>query len=332
MLITCTPFRVSFFGGGTDLPAFYRAEPGRVLSTAISAHMYITVHRLSSLYPFRFRISYSQTEQVQDVNEIKHPVVRECLRMLEVDEPIEITSVADIPAKTGLGSSSSFTVGLLHALHAFKGDIVSANQLAEEACHVEINLLKEPIGRQDQYAAAFGGLRQYTFMQDDTVSVRPVICTRETITCLFENLMMFYVGGTRDAREILEEQSAGTAAKIGTLRSMRDLCEDAYKILNNGSKHLVDFGELLHEAWALKRGVTSQISNSIIDERYEQALEAGAIGGKLLGAGGTGFLLLFVEKNKQSNVRSALSNLVEQRITFEPEGSRIVYVGRDWCR
>ncbi len=328
MLITSTPFRVSFFGGGTDLPAFYEKEYGQVLSTTLAAHMYITVHALSRLYPFRFRISYSRTEQVQDVNDIQHPVVRESLKLLGIDTPMEITSIADIPSKTGLGSSSSFTVGLLHVLHAFKGELVSAAQLAEEACHIEIDLLREPIGKQDQYAAAFGGLREYTFREDDTVNIRPVTCKQETLTALFDHLLMFYVGGTRKVKEILQEQQTKTPLKMDTLRQMRDLGEKGVKILHSQQRHLVEFGELLHEAWELKRSLTSKISSSVIDEWYARALEAGAVGGKLLGAGGTGFLLLFVEKHKQARVRQALEGLVEQAITFESEGSRIIYVGK----
>jgi len=332
MLITCTPFRVSFFGGGTDLPSFYRKEPGKVLSTAMAAHMYITVHRLSSLHPFRIRLSYSRTEQVQDVSEIEHPVVRACLEMLGIEVDRKSTSIADIPARTGLGSSSSFTVGLLHALHAFRGEFASASQLAEEACQVEIDMLGEPIGKQDQYAAAFGGLREYTFMEDDIVAIRPVICRRETIESLFDNLLMFYVGGTRDAREILQEQSTNAEANLDRLRRMRDMCEEGARILGGDPQKVTAFGKLLHEAWQLKRGLASKVSSPEIDEWYARALDAGATGGKLLGAGGTGFLLLFVEKDKQSSVREALGSLVEQEVTFEPEGSRIIYVGRSWWK
>lgn len=332
MLITCTPFRVSFFGGGTDLPSFYKREAGRVLSTTIAAHMYITVHQLSPFYPFNIRLSYSRTEQVKEINEVKHPVIRECLKMLKIDKPIEITSIADIPAKTGLGSSSSFTVGLLHSLHAFKGEYVSPDQLAEEACHVEIDLLREPIGRQDQYAAAFGGLRTYTFREDNTVSVRPVICKGETISCLFDNLMMFYVGGTRKAKDILREQSRKTTDNIENLRRMREMCEEGEEILRVGPENILAFGHLLHAAWQLKRSLASKISNPKIDECYERALKAGAIGGKLLGAGGTGFLLLFVEKNKQPQVRKTLGNLIEQPLSFDPEGSRLIYVGKSWYK
>lgn len=330
MLITCTPFRVSFFGGGTDLPSFYQKQPGQVLSTAIQAHMYITVHRLSNLYPFNIRVSYSRTELAKSPDEIKHPVVRECLKLLRIEEPIEITSIADIPAQTGLGSSSSFTVGLLHALHAFRGDFASPDQLAEEACRVEIELLQEPIGRQDQYAAAFGGLRRYTFFEDDTVGVRPLICTKKTINLLFDQLLMFYTGGSRAADEILKEQSDNTPVNMPALLRMRDLCEAGERILQGDQKNLSDFGRLLDETWQLKRTLTPRISNPRIDRWYKRARQAGALGGKLLGAGKSGFLLFFVEKDKQKQVRKALKSLTEQPISFEPEGSRLIYVGKHW--
>lgn len=327
MLITCTPFRVSFFGGGTDLPAFYEREEGKVLSTAIAAHMYITVHRLSPLYPFKIRVSYSKTELAKEPDEIQHPVVRECLKMLNVTQPIEITSIADIPAKTGLGSSSSFTVGLLHALHAFQGDYVSPEQLAEEACHVEIKLLQEPIGKQDQYAAAYGGFRKYIFQAGDRVSIRPVICQPGRLHQLFERLMMFHIGGTREAREILQDQNAKTGDNLEQLGNMRDMCDQGEEILQEETNDIRDFGLLLDEAWQLKKSLSPKISPPIIDRWYDRAREAGAIGGKLLGAGGTGFLLLFVEKTRQDRVRKALSGLIEQKVIFEPEGSRIIHVG-----
>ncbi len=329
MLITTTPFRVSFFGGGTDLPSFYRLEPGGVLSTTIAAHMYITVHRLSSLYPFKYRLSYSRTELAASVSEIKHPVFRECLKLLQIREPMEITSIADIPARTGLGSSSSFTVGLLHALHAFKGEYASPEQLAEEACRVEIDKLKEPIGRQDQYAAAFGGLRRYTFIDDGTVSVRPVICRAEVLRRLFDSLLMFYVGGNRDARDILTAQNALAPEKLPVLRRMRDLSEEGERILRRGGRGLKDFGALLDENWKLKKSLAPGICPPAIDRWYARARKAGAAGGKLLGAGGTGFLLLFVEKKNRPSVRRALRGLIEQPVVFEPEGSRLIYVGRE---
>jgi len=324
MIISRTPFRVSFFGGGTDLPAFYQNESGAVVSTTINRYMYITVHPVSPLYDHHIRLSYRKTEVVHSVQELQHPVVRAALEMLGFHEPIEITSIADIPARTGLGSSSSFTVGLLHALHVFRGEYVSAEQLAQEACHVEIDLLGEPIGRQDQYAAAYGGLRYYEFLPDHTVRVSPVLCSRKTIDALHRSLMMFYTGGSRSAREILSRQSKETQNKHEDLREMRDLCSEALHILACGN-NLVAFGDLLHHAWQLKRDLVDGITNERIDGIYNRARQAGAIGGKLLGAGGAGFLLLFVEQRHHDRVRAALSDLIEVPFDLESEGSKIIY-------
>jgi len=328
MLITCTPFRVSFFGGGTDLPAFCEKNTGKVLSTTIAAHMYITIHQLSNLYPFKIRVSYSRTELAKSTEEVQHPVVRECLKMLKVDRPIEITSIADIPAGTGLGSSSAFTVGLLHALHAFQSAYAPPEQVAEEACRIEIDLLGEPIGKQDQYAAAFGGLRKYTFQGCDQVSIRPTICRPETLSQFYDSLLMFYVGGSRKTKDILTEQNARTEENMSILLKMRDMCDQGEEILQGNPDGLPAFGQLLDQAWRLKRSLTDKISNRLVDQWYDRARQAGAIGGKLLGAGGTGFLLLFVEKEKQPGVRKALGDLIEQPLLFEPEGSRIIYVGK----
>jgi len=326
MLITCTPFRVSFFGGGTDLPNFCEKEVGKVLSTTIAAHMYITIHQLSVLYPFKIRVSYSRTELAMEPEEIQHPVVRECLKMLKIKQPIEITSIADIPSQTGLGSSSSFTVGLLHALHAFQGELITPEQLAEEACRVEIELLGEPIGKQDQYAAAFGGLRKYTFLKGEGVIAHPIICRQETLIRFFDSLMMFYLGGTRAASEILREQNLRTDHNMNNLREMRDMCDRGEEILQGKPEDLPAFGALLDESWQIKRKLAPHISSPQIDQWYGRACEAGAIGGKLLGAGGTGFLLLYVEKENQSRVREAFDKLIEQPVTFESEGSRIAFI------
>jgi len=319
---------MSFFGGGTDLLSFCEKETGKVLSSTIAAHMYITVHRLSNLYPFKIRVSYSRTELAETIDEVQHPVVRECLKMLNINHPIEITSIADIPSGTGLGSSSSFTVGLLHALHAFQGDYASPEQLAEEACRIEIDILNEPIGKQDQYAAAFGGLRKYTFLGRDRVTVQPTICRPDTLTRFYDSLLMFYVGGSRKAKDILEEQNSRTNGNMKNLLKMRYMCDQGEEILQGKPDRLPAFGQLLHESWRLKKSLSAKISNPWIDQWYGRARGAGAIGGKLLGAGGTGFLLLFVEPEKQPRVRKALGELLEQPVLFEPEGSRIIYIGK----
>jgi len=322
MIISRTPFRVSFVGGGTDLPAFYNHEPGAVLSTTIDKYVYITVNRR---FDETLRISYAKTEIVDNLDSVQHPLFRETMRFTGTTNGVEVTSIADVPSGTGLGSSSSFTVGLLHALHAYQNQYKSAGQLAEEACHIEIEVLGEPIGKQDQYAAAFGGLRVYEFNTDGKVYVTPVICSRETKAELFGQLMLFYIGGTRDARQVLAQQANNTASKLASLRAMRDSVKRFREILVRGTR-LAEIGELLHEGWMCKRQLASNVSNGAIDDTYERARKAGAIGGKLLGAGGGGFLLLFCACQRQNAVRTALSELREMSVAYEPEGSKIIYV------
>jgi len=326
MIISRTPFRVSFAGGGTDLREFYDKEYGAVLSAAINKYIYITVNSLSRFYDHKIIVKYSQTELVKDVEEIKHPVVRAALKMLKMEGSIEITSMADIPAKTGLGSSSSFTVGLLNALYAFQGKRVSPERLAEEACEIEIEILKEPIGKQDQYIAAYGGINYIQFNKDESVFVEPVISSREVINEFNKNLMIFYTGMTRDSKSVLGEQQKSTKDKFEELRKMRQLAIEIKEILNEG-KNLDKIGEILNEEWRLKKSLTQNISNDIIDEYYQKALDAGALGGKLLGAGGGGFILLYVEPQNQHKVRQRLNDLEELSFSFEPRGSTIIYIG-----
>jgi len=326
MIISRTPFRVSFVGGGTDLRAFYATSYGAVTSTAIDKYMYITVSRLSSYFDYRIRVSYSKTELVKKVKDVHHPIVREALTLVGLDRGLEIHSMADIPSQTGLGSSSSFTVGLLNALHAFKGEHASAEQLAQEACKIEIEILKEPIGKQDQYIAAYGGLKHIRFNPDETVYVDPIICSPETREALFSNLMMFFTGWSRPASSILRKQKKATVDKIEVLTKMRDLTRSVNKVLSSG-RDLDEFGRLLHGNWMLKRELAGGISNSKIDAYYEHARKAGALGGKLLGAGGGGFLLFYVKRQNHHSVRHALSGLMEIKVKFEPQGSKIIYVG-----
>ena len=323
MIISRTPFRISFTGGGTDLHEFYRHERGEVLTTAIDKYMYITVNRR---FDQSIRVSYSRTEIVPTVEAIDHPIVREALRLVGIKGGIEITSIADVPAGTGLGSSSSFTVGLLHALYAYEGRYTSAEQLAQQACDIEIRRLATPIGKQDQYAAAYGGLQHLRFNPDDTVFVDPIICSDDTKHRLEQNLLLFYTGVSRPAEDILTQQKQITAGKLDHLRQMRDLCEQAEKILTEG-KDLHHFGTVLHQGWLLKRSLVHAISSDAIDRWYAQAMAAGAVGGKLLGAGGGGFLLFYVEPPKQAAVREALMELCELPFRFEPQGSKIIYVG-----
>lgn len=322
MIISQTPLRVSFFGGGTDLGEWYRRRGGAVLSTAIDKYCYITVNRR---FDHTVRVSYSRTEIVEHSDEIQHPLVREALKITGIPTGVEITSIADIPGGTGMGSSSTFTVGLLSALWAFKGRHVSSEELARTACEIEIDRVGEPIGKQDQYAAAYGGINVITFNPDDTVFVDPVILRPEVRREFQASLLLFYTGLTRPAGQILAEQKARTVEKSAALQRMGDMVAEGRQILLEG-KHLGRLGALLHEGWELKRGLASKITNPEIDQAYEAALTHGALGGKLLGAGGGGFLLLYVERQNQSAVRLALSHLREIQLDFEPRGSRIIFV------
>lgn len=322
MIISKTPFRISFFGGGTDLKDYYKNNYGAVVSTTIDKYIYITVNKR---FEDSIRVSYSKTEIVDSVDEIQHPIVRNAMKLVGIHGGIEITSIADIPAKTGLGSSSTFTVGLLNALYAYKGIYVSAERLASEACKIEIEMLGEPIGKQDQYAAAYGGLNYIQFNSDDSVFVEPIICSKETKKYLNNNLMLFYTGMTRSTGEILEDQKKNTVSKYEVLTNMRDMSKSFKNIISCG-KDLNSIGKLLGDAWNLKKQMSNRISNGVIDEYYEKALVNGALGGKILGAGGGGFLLLYCEPNNQEKLRNALNELSYIPAKFEVQGSKIIFV------
>lgn len=314
---------MSFVGGGTDLPAFYTRESGAVISMTINKYVYITVNRR---FDQSLRISYSQTEIVDNVSDVQHPLFREIMKDTSVDSGVEVTSIADVPAGTGLGSSSSFAVGLFHALHAFRGRFQTPTELAEQACRLELEILKEPIGKQDQYAAAFGGLRRYVFNTDHSVFVDPVICPPEIRDRFFSHLMLFYLGGSRNASQILREQVSNTSQNMNCLRKLRGLVECFWDVLTKG-KDLCALGALFHEGWEYKKQLAQGITNSRVDEYYRKARCAGALGGKLLGAGESGFLLLFCEPQTQKSVRERLSDLREIDFKYDPEGSKIIYVG-----
>ncbi len=322
MIISKTPLRISFAGGGTDLQEFYKTEPGSVISVAIDKYIYIAIHKF---FNNKILAKYSQNELVDTVEDIKNTRIKACLKLLNITKGVEVTSMADIPSKTGLGSSSSFVVSLLHALHAFKGEHVSSEKLSQESCHIEIEVLKEPIGKQDQYAAAYGGLNYIEFHNTGRVSVTPIICNKEILSKLNQNLILFYTGIERFASEILHEQKQKTDEKRQTLRKMKVLSEKIRDALIAGNLEL--FAALLHEGWMEKKQVTQKISNPIIDEYYERAIAAGAKGGKLLGAGGGGCLLFYCERDKQDKVRSALKDLKEIPFNFDFQGSRIIHVG-----
>jgi D-glycero-alpha-D-manno-heptose-7-phosphate kinase len=322
MIISQTPFRVSFAGGGTDLPAFYQHEVGAVLSTTIDHHIYVTIHRR---FEPTIRVSYSRTEEAQSIDDVRHELVREAMRMTEIDEPLEITTIGDVPAGTGMGSSSSLTAGLLIALHAHRGQVVSRERLAEQACRIEIDILGKPIGRQDQYAAAFGGLNYIRFNPDNSVEVEPVPCKSETIEELERRTLLLYTGQTRDANEILKQQSEGSADRMGVLRKMRDLADAMRKTLS-GSGDLDGFAELLHEGWELKRSLGFGISSERVDEWYEAARRNGATGGKLLGAGGGGFLLVMAPPWRHRAIREALGRPRELPFRVARHGSRNIFI------
>ena len=325
MIITRTPFRISFAGGGTDLRGFYRNEPGAVVSTAINKYMYIIVNKRFS---DAIRVSYyARTEIVDSVDEVRHPLVKEALKLVGVSRGIEIASVADVHAGAGLGSSGSFTVGLLNALYAYKGILKSAEELAREACHIEIDILGEPAGKQDQYIAAYGGFRYFQFNPDESVATEPIIWSAGHKEELVQNLLLLYTGDIHETGSILQELEEKTQQpdNMANLTKMRDMAVALKNQLNSNAAASI-FGGMLDSGWQLKRELASGISNDKIDECYEKALNAGALGGKVLGAGGGGFLLLYCPKSKHAKVRKALSNLPALEFSFEPEGSKIIQV------
>lgn len=323
VIVTRTPLRVSFAGGGTDLPDFYKRDEGAVFSTAIDKYVYVTVKRHSELFLEPVRINYSKTEQVNNIGEIENDIARECLRFMEIEPPIYVSTVADCPASTGLGGSSSFAVGLLHALHSFKGERVSAAQLAEEATHIEIDVLRQPIGKQDQYAAAFGGLNLFCFGQNG-VAVHPQHISKTKLDIIFDSILMYWTGRARDASRVLEDQIRNTEAKRGRLIEMRGHALRLEAMMANGGIDTAAFGKVLDESWAMKRELSSRITTSEIDHWYDLARAAGAEGGKICGAGGGGFLLLVVKPENKASVRRALASLMEMKIRPEVHGSRVI--------
>ncbi|MBI4370193.1 MAG: GHMP kinase [Elusimicrobia bacterium] len=321
MIITRTPMRMSLAGGGTDFAEFYRQHGGAVTSMAIDKYIYITVH---PRFERTIRVSYSKTEIVNHPDELQHEIVREALKICGIYHGIEIISMADIPANTGLGSSSSFTVGLLHALFAYQGRVLSPARLAQMACRIEIDILKEPIGKQDQYIAAFGGTRHIQFHKDGSVGAPVVKMIPAAKKFLGKNILIFYTGTSRKASDILAEQKRQTPSKTSTLLRLRYIADHVARILRQG-KTLPAIGDLLHESWLLKKTLSSNIANSEIDALYERACRAGARGGKILGAGGGGFLMLVTEPQKRSSVRQALRDLRELPWRPEPNGSQVIY-------
>jgi len=327
MVISKTPLRISFFGGGTDYPDHVIKHGGAVLSTSINKYVYLTVNKISEISPYKFKVTYSKLEHCQSVSELLHPSVRECLRFMEINEGIEIHTVSDLPAQTGLGSSSSFTVGLLNALYAYKGKMIAPLKLAQEAIYVEQKLIKEKVGYQDQCAAAVGGLNYFEFRQDGTISHKPVIMSEQRKKDFKNNLLLFYTGVQRFAEDVLKEQIDKTQKGEVTkdLSHIREMVDQGFSILTSDA-NLVQFGELLHKAWLSKKNLSSAISNPYLDEMYEKATKAGAVGGKLLGAGGGGFFLFYVDMDRQQKVRQALQGYQEVAFDFDKDGSKNIFV------
>jgi D-glycero-alpha-D-manno-heptose-7-phosphate kinase len=324
VVMTRTPLRISLAGGGTDLSAFYEHEYGQVFSTAINKYMYVTVKRHSELFYEPIRINYSKTEQVNHVSEVENAIARECLRLLEIEPPVYVSVVGDMPASTGLGGSSSFAVGLLHALHAFRNERVSAGQLAEEASYIEIDVLQQPIGKQDQYAAAFGGLNVFRFEPGGRVTVEPQRLPAHKLDELFGHTLFLWTGMQRDASGVLAEQKQNTSQKLALLQEMKGHSEQLRSLVSQGLLDPVVVGRILHDTWQKKRQLASTITTTQIDRWYDAAMAAGAEGGKLCGAGGGGFLLLFVRPENRQRVRAALSTLSEVDIRPEVHGSTVM--------
>jgi D-glycero-alpha-D-manno-heptose-7-phosphate kinase len=327
MVISRTPFRISFFGGGTDYPIWYRDHGGTVLGTTIDKYCYLTCRYLPPFFEHRIRLVYSRIENCQTVDEIAHPAVREVLRFSGIERGLEIHHDGDLPARSGMGSSSSFTVGLLHALYALQGQMPSKRQLALESVRIEQDLIKETVGSQDQVLAAFGGFNHVVFASNGEISVRPVTISAERLNELNSHLMLFYSGIERIASDIAESYITDLDGKKSQLRIMKDLVEESLSVLNSG-QDICQFGTLLHEAWLAKRGLSTQVSNNHIDQIYQAARTSGALGGKLLGAGGGGFMLLFVPPEKQERVRQCLKRLIYVPFRFEFSGSQIIYFDR----
>ncbi len=325
MIISRTPYRISFLGGGTDYPAWYQKHGGAVLATTIDKYCYISCRYLPPFFEHRHRIVYSQIENCQNIDDIRHPSVREVLRFLNFERGVEIHHDGDLPARSGMGSSSAFTVGLLNALYAMKGYMPAKQQLMQESILIEQEMIRETVGSQDQALAAYGGFNHIQFLPNGEISVRPVVITFERMQLLNRYLMLFYTGIKRTAADIAESYVNDMEARKRQLRIMKDLVDEGISLLNSGGE-LTGFGELLHESWQVKRSLSDRVTNPEVDQMYETARKAGAIGGKVTGAGGGGFMLLFVPPERQHAVREALSGQIYVPFSFEFNGSQIVYL------
>lgn len=327
MIISKTPVRISFFGGGTDYPEYFNEYGGCVLSTTIDKYVYITINKIGGLLDDKYRIAYKKIELCNSISEIEHPSVRETLRYLNIIDGLDINIFSDLPARTGLGSSSSFTVGLLNALYAYEGKVKSKLDYAKEAIYIEKEILNENVGVQDQLAAACGGLN-YMKLSSSGYEVNPIILSKERKLVLDSNLLLYYTGISRFATEVLTEQIEKTKERkvMVELKDIYNMVQDGIKILSDDSIPLSDFGNLLDKTWQAKKKLSSAISNGPIDEMYEIAIKSGALGGKLLGAGGGGFFLFYVNKENQELFREKMENFIEIPFSFEEEGSRIIHL------
>ena len=325
MIISRTPFRISFFGGGTDYPIWYEKHGGTVINTTINKYCFITARYLPTFFKYKHRIRYYKHEETQNIDEIKRPSVRECAKFLNIDKGLEIVHNADLPAQSGLGSSSTFTVGLLNTLHALQNYMPTKRELALEAIHVEQNLIGECVGSQDQTAAAFGGLNKITFDSTKNIDIEPIIIGKKRLTELQNNLMLFFTGFARNASDGARKQIEVTPQKERELHLMNEICGEGLERLTDSKVPLEQFGKLLNDQWKIKRSLTNKISNQAINEIYEAGINAGALGGKLLGAGGGGFMLFYVPKENQMFVKKALKSKLFVPFRFEVTGSKIIY-------
>jgi len=332
MIISRTPHRISFFGGGTDYPSWYLEHGGKVLGAAIDKYCYITCRELPPFFEHKHRLAYSKIETVTNADEIQHPSVRETLKYLNVQKGLEIHHDGDIPARSGMGSSSAFTVGLLKTLYAFGGKVITKEELYKEAIHIEQNLIKENVGSQDQVWAACGGLNTIEFLQNGEIVVEPIIMKEKRMRSFESKFMLFFTGLSRNASVIAQEQIQNTRRNTNELFKMRELVDEAYKVLTSAKDDFTDFGRLLNETWQLKRKLSSKITTRDIDDVYETAVKNGAVGGKLCGAGGGGFIVFYVEDENQDRVKKALSNFLYVPFKFDFSGSEIMVYKPDYHR
>ena len=325
MIISRTPFRISFFGGGTDYPIWFRENKGAVLSVTINKYCYISCRKLPPFFDHKHRIIYSKFEHINDINSIQHPAVRAVFKYFNIKNGLEVHHDADLPARSGLGSSSSFTVGLLNALYALEGQMVSKMRLAKEAIDIEQNIIKEHVGSQDQCAAAFGGFNRFDFFPDNSIGVAPIIISSDKLKYFQNHFLFFFTRTNRYASDIAKVQIDNTKNKKQELLTMYQMVDEAISIIQNSNSSFDEFGSLMHDAWLIKRELSDKITNPLIDQIYETGRNAGAIGGKLIGAGGGGFILFFVRPTKHKRVKEALKDLLHVPFSFDRTGSQIIF-------